>query len=111
MIENQPTIVPLEQLPQTDEPKKKKKPSSNILSKIMKELMEERDIKLAQIQKATGIAWSTLHGWYDGDVKAQILDEDLLKVARFFNVTLEYLAFGIGDDSPAYGKFENGESA
>lgn len=105
----QQTIVPEDQMPQTDPPKKKerKKPSSNILKQIMRELMEERNINLAQIQKATALKWSTLYGWYKGDAQTQILDQDLLKLAQFFNVTLEYLAFGIGDDSPAFGKVES----
>lgn len=71
----------------------------NCLQDMFIELINERRVELADIQKGTGIPWSTLHGWYIGDVKSQMLDKNVLKLAQFFNVSLEYLAFGIGPES------------
>lgn len=88
------------ELPQTDEPKKK--PKINILQDMLLELMDERKVSLAQIQKATGIPWGTLQGWHDGDVGCQKLDRNVFELAKFFNVHLHYLGFGVGTDEPAF---------
>lgn len=99
------SLVPEDQLPQTDEPKKQR-PKVNCLQDILLELMDERKIAPVEIQKATGIPWATLHGWIVGDVATQKTDKNLLELARFFNVSLEYLCFGIGDDAPVREDFE-----
>lgn len=98
---------------------KAKKKRVNALQEMLIELMNgdldengklvpggRKPTSLADVQKGTNIAWGTLHGWYKGDVSAQLADENLLKLAQFFNVSLEYLCFGIGDDSKAFEKFE-----
>lgn len=85
-----------------DNPDGKKKKKVNALQDILIELMEDREVELTDIQKATKIPWGTLMGWYTGEVKAQLLDENILKLAQFFNVHIHYLAYGIGDDGPAF---------
>lgn len=90
-------------LPETDAPKAK--PRINCLQDILLELMDERKVNPAQIQKTTGIPWSTLQGWITGSVSAQLADKNVLSLARYFSVSLEYLLFGIGDDSAPYGDF------
>lgn len=97
--------IPLMELPATDP--SKARPKVNQLQEILAELMSERKIEAAEIQKATGIPWGTLQGWIKGDVGAQILDENILKLSKFFNVSIHYLAFGIGDDGPAFNTEEN----
>ena len=105
-------------LPQTDEPKKKK--SMNVLSEMFRELLDgdldenfqpipggRPKTELAQVQKATGIPWGTLQGWYDGDVKCQMADENLYKLCKFFDVPFEYLVYGIGSDKPMYESFKD----
>lgn len=92
-----------DELPQTDEAKKKE--SINCLQDIFIELLDDRKVQLADVQRGTGIAWGTIHGWYCGDVKSQLADKNLLKLAQFFNVSIEYLCFGIGDDKEAFEKF------
>lgn len=96
-------MFPPEELPQTDEPKKKEK--VNCLQDILLELMDERNINPAEIVRATQIPWGTFHGWMCGDVICQKADKNLLKLAQFFNVRLEYLIYGIGDDSAAFEEF------
>lgn len=93
-------------LPQTDEPKKKVE-KFNCLQEILAELMSERSIEMAEIVKATGIKFPTLHDWVKGNVQAQMVDKNLLKLAQFFNVSLEYLCFGIGDPDEAFEKFKS----
>lgn len=86
---------------------KAKKPKVNNLQEIVIELMNERKLKDVDVIKGTGIPWGTWMGWINGEVKAQLADENLLKLARFFNVHLEYLCFGVGSDEPAFNDFEN----
>ena len=97
------TLLSIDEMPATDEAKKKE--SINCLQDMFIELLDSRRVQLADVQKGTGIAWGTLHGWYCGDVTSQLADKNLLKLAQYFNVSLEYLCFGIGDDSEAFEKF------
>ncbi len=86
----------------------------NCLAEMLRELMDERRVEPKHIHEATGIPYSTLSEWYLGKVKVQALDGNILALARFFNVSIHYLAFGIGDDDPAFGdetpsaRFKNG---
>lgn len=96
--------MPIE-LPVTDEAKKRTK--VNCLQDMLLELMDERKVSLAQIQKETKIPFSTLMGWHDGSVNCQIADKNLLALARFFNVSLEFLVYGIGNGDPAFEQFKD----
>lgn len=82
--------------------KKLKQASTNCLQDILLELMDERGIEVKHIQKHTGISYSTLHDWVYGKVRYHFLDDKILKLARFFNVSIQYLAFGIGEDTEAF---------
>jgi DNA invertase Pin-like site-specific DNA recombinase len=106
---NEKQVLMFDHLPQTEKPKKQEE--RNILQEILLELMEKRRVDLAVIQKETGISWSTLYKWYKGGTTSQLMRSELLKLARFFNVSLEYLCFGIGDDTPVFEKFEGDYSA
>ena len=88
---------------------KKEKPRVNCLNEILAELMSERKITDSQVVKATGIPWSTWSSWCYGEVRSQLADKNLLLVARFFNVSLEYLVYGIGSDEPAFEEFKKDE--
>ena len=77
---------------------KKTKRKMNCLQERLLELMDEHKVSLSEIQKATDIPWSTLMGWHDGDVKAQMLERNIWALAKFFGLPLENLAFGIGPD-------------
>ena len=109
MIEINLTLLPEEEMPVTDEVKKK--PKVNCLQDRLLELMNERKLTDADIVRETKIPWSTWHGWITGDVSTQLADENLKKIFTFFNVHLEYLLYGIGDDSPAFEVMKNDESA
>lgn len=89
---------------------KNKKQSVNCLQEIFAELMEKRKVSLAEVQKETKIPWGTLHGWMKGEVEAQKADRNLLALAQYFKVSLEYLVYGIGSDEPVFETFD-GESA
>lgn len=86
------TLVPIEELPQTDAGKPEK-PRVNNLQENFVFLLEKRSVTLAVTQKETLIAWPTLYGWYKGDVKAQMLDLNVKELASFLGVSLEELAF------------------
>jgi transcriptional regulator with XRE-family HTH domain len=102
------TLLSPDELPQTDQPKKKRD-EVNCLSDILRELMDARNVEMSHIHKATGIPYATLSDWLTGKVGAQLADKNLLMLARFFNVHLHYLVYGVGDDSPAFGKFESND--
>lgn len=75
----------------------------NCLQDMLLELMNDRKVEPKHIHEATGIPYSTLSEWYLGRVKVQALDGNILALAKFFNVSIHYLAFGVGDDGPAFG--------
>ncbi len=76
--------------------------ATNCLSEILRELMDERGIEPKHIYEATGIPFSSISDWYLGKVKAQTLNGNILALAQFFNVSIHYLAFGIGSDDPVF---------
>lgn len=81
----------------------------NILRFVLQELMDERGLTRSDVMRATGIKKNTLNDWLSGDVKTQRVDGNIWAVARFFNVTIEYLCYGIGSDEPVYRDFEDYE--
>ena len=53
--------------------------------------MEEREYSLGALAKETGISKSSLHGYLQG---AEPSLTNMMKLARFFGVSLDYLASG-----------------
>lgn len=98
---NNLTLLPEEQLPQTDEPKKKKQ-QVNCLQDMILEFMNEFDLKDADMVKGTGIKWGTWYGWITADVDCQLADRNLFELWKFVNkykkIPLEYLVYGVGTD-------------
>lgn len=89
------TLVPPEEMPQTDEPKKKEKLTINELQTNLLKLLERDKVELARVQEATGIPWGTFYSWYKKDVTAQLLDINIKELADFFDVSVDFLAFGV----------------
>lgn len=54
--------------------------------------MSERGVAAKVVSKATGIPTSTLSEWTGG--RQPKLSDDVLKLARFFGVSIEYLITG-----------------
>lgn len=100
-MEENLTLLPAEELPETDEPKKKK-PKVNCLGEMVREFMDDYGLKDADMVKGTGIAWGTWHGWVTDDVNCQLVDENLFKLWMFVNkfksMSLERLVYGVGTD-------------
>lgn len=80
--------------------KEKEDDQDNCLSLILEKLMSERKITLSQIHIQTGIAWSTLQDMKSKKNDYQKLNKNILKLAKFFNVSIQYLCFGVGSDEP-----------
>lgn len=59
---------------------------------VLKKLMRERGISARALSKETGIPASTLSEWSAG--REPKLSEATVKLARYFGVSLEYLAVG-----------------
>ena len=64
---------------------------------MLNELLTAKNINLAKVVKDTGIPFTTLDDWANGRT-TPMADENLKKLANYFNVTMEYLCFGIGPD-------------
>ena len=62
------------------------------LSKILKELCDERGISISTLSKRTGVPQQTLHNWISGVEPKSFVQ--VKKVADFFEVSLDYLCFG-----------------
>ena len=63
-------------------------------------LMEERGINRRELSIGSGIPYTTIDGWFKkGSDNVRL--GTLLRLGEFFNVSLDYLAGGDGDMSPA----------
>ena len=67
------------------------------LQDILLELMDEWKVSMAEIQRETLIPWGTLSNWII-DGKTPVLDRNILALSKFFNCSINYLAFGIGEE-------------
>lgn len=63
-----------------------------ILAKQLKDLLKQKDTTIAQLARATHISSKTLYQWLNGQ-KPRDLNQ-VKKVANYFDVSLDYLAFG-----------------
>ena len=63
------------------------------LSKILKKLMREQGVSVAKITKATKVPSKTIYNWLAGSEPKSFLQ--VKKVADYFDVSLDFLCFGI----------------
>ena len=59
----------------------------------LKKLINDKDIKVSQLSRATKIPQTTLQNWIQGHPPKNI--NQIKAVADYFGVTLDYLCFGI----------------
>lgn len=59
---------------------------------IFVELLQKHKVSAFQVCKATGIAPATISDWKSG--KSTPKNDKLQKIAKYFNVTLDYLSTG-----------------
>jgi hypothetical protein len=64
---------------------------------MLLELMNERKVEAGDIHRATGIPYSTLSDLINYRTKSPLLDGNILALSKFFNCSINYLAFGIGE--------------
>ena len=58
-------------------------------NKIFKELVDQSGLSNVKIAKELGVSHSTINRWKNG--QSDILSDDLIKVAKFFDVPTDYL--------------------
>ena len=63
------------------------------LEEILKQLIVERGVTISHVAKTTGVAQQTIHNWLSGTEPRSL--KQVKKVADYFDVTLDYLCFGI----------------
>jgi DNA-binding Xre family transcriptional regulator len=74
--------------------KKKLKTFQNALQEQLHRLMNYKRIEAADIHKSTGIAHSTLSEWINGKVGVQLLDDNIKKLARYFDCSIDFMVYG-----------------
>jgi plasmid maintenance system antidote protein VapI len=81
-----------------------RKPSHDgvCFDEILNELMSEREVSSVKLHRATGIPESTISEYITGKTKHPNIVH-AYRIARFFNCTIDYLVFGLGDSDPYYG--------
>lgn len=85
---------------------RKKNKDCNCFQDILLEVMAERKLSDKDVVSATGITWAVWHGWITGRTRIQMLDGNMLALSRFLNLSINYLAFGVGDSEPFYNQSE-----
>lgn len=63
------------------------------LQNILKQLLQDSGITITHLAKNSGIPLQTIHGWLSGSSPKNI--DQVKVIADHFNVTLDYLCFGI----------------
>lgn len=58
----------------------------------LKKLLAEKNLKVTQLSRSCGVPLQTLHNWLSGQPPRNITQ--VKAVARYFNVTLDFLLFG-----------------
>lgn len=62
------------------------------LGKILKKKLQEQDLKVTELSRATKVPLQTLHNWLVGQKPRDI--DQVKRVADYFGVSLNYLCFG-----------------
>ena len=68
-----------------------------MLKDILRDLINEKDISVASLARKTSVPKTNINSWLQG---ASPNIEQLYKVAQFFDVPIEYLAFGKQVEDP-----------
>lgn len=76
-----------------------------VLSKNLKRLLNERDMTVAELSRATSIAPQTLNNWLSGQEPRSLLQ--LGKVAKYFSVSVDFLAYGVKDHKSPIQQFHD----
>lgn len=63
-----------------------------ILNKVLRKTLAERNLKVSQLSRATGISVQTLHNWMAGQAPRKI--DQVKQVADHLNLSLDYLLYG-----------------
>lgn len=66
----------------------------------LQELMRKKNLSITQLSKALGINHSTLRGWLKHSKSPRY--KNIIRVARYFNVTVDYLLGIIDRDDITY---------
>lgn len=54
-------------------------------------LLNKHNVNLAHVARETCIPLTTIYCWFRGHTKTQLADINLVELARYFEVSLEYL--------------------
>lgn len=75
------------------------------LKKVLKELLHKKDLSVAQLARATGVARQTIDNWIAGQEPRSLTQ--VKKVADYFGVPMDYLCFGEASKEKSIREFED----
>lgn len=58
--------------------------------------MQKKNIKQADLVRATGVSRPSVHAWVSGATK-NLKGENLVKIASYLGVSTDWLAYGVGN--------------
>lgn len=67
------------------------------LKDVLKALLKQEGISISQLAKRTEVPMQTLHNWLQGMEPRSL--KQLRSVADFFEVSMDYLCFGVNKES------------
>ncbi|MCB0421346.1 MAG: helix-turn-helix transcriptional regulator [Bdellovibrionales bacterium] len=62
------------------------------IKRVLKELLKERDLSVAQLARVTGVPRQTIDNWMAGQEPRSL--KQVKKIADYFAVPLDFLCFG-----------------
>ncbi len=77
---------------------------------ILTELIKERNLTLTDVSRESGVPLTTVWDWCNKERSCPMMGNNLLKIARYFNVNLMYLLFGIGEKESLFLPFSDEKS-
>ena len=101
------TLLPLSELPQTDEPKRAER--CNLVDEQLLRIMKARNLSQAEISRMANIPTTTIHEWVTGGVTNPQLAKGIFNLAVALKVTTDWLAYGVGEDPEDVMAFEEAE--
>ena len=79
------------------------------LGEILKSEMKKKSLTISQLSKQCGISRTTIHNWIQGIGPSANNIPSLMKLCLYFEMSLEYLLFGV-EFSTSFAKDKNGGS-
>ena len=75
------------------------------LKRVLKELLKQRDMSVAQLSRATRLPRQTIDNWLTGQEPRSL--KQVKKVAEYFGVPMDFLCFGENPKDKSIREYED----